>query len=296
MEAASVSTKVCRTAAHSPHTGRVAVLMTVYAKDDAGHLAEALNSLRAQSHSDVRLYVFCDGPLPAANLRALEEQLQLQAGRDFLLFSEQRVGAAAGLNQIIEQALLDPDTQFIARMDADDLSMPTRFERQLAFLGNNPEVDVVGTWCIEFMKPGVPTFHKSVPVNHDEVMTFMCVRSPVVHPSVMIRRRVFDAGHRYDPQLSVMQDYDLWTRLAMAGIKISNVPEFLLWYRLGPDFFNRRAGWERALLEVRARAYYSTKMRLLRPWHPLAWLGLIGLRLAPTWVKRIAYNARRQFL
>ena len=64
----------------------------------------------------------------------------------------------------------------------------------------------------------------------------------LAHPTVMFRRGVFERGHRYDTRCVIMQDYELWSRLILAGEIISNVPEYLLWFRIGDSFFSRRHG------------------------------------------------------
>ena len=108
-----------------------------------------------------------------------------------------------------------------------------------------------------------PNFHKELPCDFDRLRKFALMRSPLVHPSVMFRRSVFEDGLRYDKNLKVMQDYDLWTRLILDGYELANIPEYLLWFRMSEDFFKRRTGFKRAISEIQMRIAYARASRLL---------------------------------
>jgi glycosyltransferase involved in cell wall biosynthesis len=270
----------------------VAILLPVHAGVNAGHFDESLASVRQQTYSNIRIFLFCDGALTAAHEAAIARHLRPTAG-DAVVRSELSVGLPTGLNRLIDEALLQQDVGFLARMDADDLSTAERIAEQLAYLDSEPDVDVVGTWCIEFIDAGVALFHKRLPVSRAEVLDFMVCRSPMAHPTVMFRRRVLDAGHRYDPRLTQMQDYELWSRLVRAGLVISNVPKYLLWYRISGDFFKRRNGLRRAFTEVRMRVRFARAMGLLRPTHVPKLFALFMSRIAPERLKYLAYMRMR---
>lgn len=276
-------------------TGRphVAVLMAVHAGADPTHLDEALSSMRTQTYRALRLFVYADGPLDAAHEAVLARHLDTRAGRDSLLRGKTSMGLPTGLNALIDAALQDPSIAYLARMDADDISVPERIAQQVAHLEAHPEVSVLGTWCIEFTTPGVPHFHKRLPTNPAEVPGFMLYRSPLAHPTVMFRRNVFEAGHRYSPAMMVMQDYELWARLIKAGWLISNVPEYLLWYRMAEGFYGRRTGLKRAWREVRLRWDYARASGQMKPAHIFGFLGLFAVRVSPVAVKRLAYKYLR---
>jgi hypothetical protein len=271
----------------------VAMLMAVHAGADVGHFDEALASLQAQSHGDVRIFLYCDGPLTPAHDAVIASRLRLDSALDRVVREAERAGLPTGLNRLIDAALRDPSIRFLARMDADDICLPARIERQVEFLDAHPDVSVVGTWCIEFDRPGVPSFYKQLPTDAAAVREFMLYRSPLAHPTVMFRRSVLEAGYRYDPGLRIMQDYEFWSRLLADGHQISNVPEYLLWYRMADGFYARRTGFERAWGEVKLRWRYARQLGLLRPAHLLGLLALFLLRLSPEAVKRLAYARLR---
>ena len=276
-----------------PPATTVAVLMAVHAGANASHLDEALASMRSQTYARQRVFVYADGPLAASHEAVLAGRLRLASGQDVLLRGDAPAGLPTGLNRLIDAALQDVSVAYLARMDADDLSVPERIARQVDELTSKPQLAVVGSWVIEFQTPGVPSFEKRLPVEPAEAKHFMLYRSPMAHPSVMFRRSVFEQGHRYDERLRIMQDYDLWARLLGAGHKLGNVPEYLLWFRMDQGFYERRGGWHRAWGEVRMRMAYARHSGLLRPVHVLGLAALFTIRMLPAPLKRLAYQRLR---
>ncbi|MCC2658292.1 MAG: wcfQ [Panacagrimonas sp.] len=273
----------------TPVGPRVGVLLPVHAGADPEHFREALISMRAQEGVDARIFLGCDGVLLPAHEQVVDELLDES---DVVVRSDRRSGVSLTLNRTIEAALGDSTIEFLARMDADDISVPRRFLQQVQFLREHPDTAVVGSWCIEFARPGVATFHKRLPCAAADVRRTMVHRSPLAHPSVMFHRRVFEGGFRYDPSCDGAEDYELWSRLLQAGIGISNVPEYLLWFRTTPGLFARRSGWRRGATEVRLRVHYARAAGLLRPWDYLGFAALMLVRVAPAPLRRIAYRMR----
>lgn len=267
----------------------VGVLLPVYVGTDAGHFREAVLSLRAQEDVALRIYFGIDGILSAAHERILDELVEEQ---DVVLRADLRSGIAQTLNRAIEAALRDPSIEFIARMDADDISVPQRLRRQSQFLDTNPAISVVGSWCVEFTTPGVAAFYKKLPTSKPEVRKTMIYRSALAHPSVMFHRRVFEAGFRYDTSYEGAEDYELWSRLLLSDIGISNLPEYLLWFRISPGLYERRAGWRRGAAEVTLRFRYARAAGLLRPWHLIGFATLFLVRVLPVPLKKMAYRMR----
>lgn len=277
-------------AARAPAAADVAVLMSVHVKCDPAHFERALCSLREQTYAGISIYLFCDGPLDQAHEVAIEKHMR--AGLDHVVRGVQPQGLPVGLNRLIDKALHDPGIRFLARMDADDICLPRRIEAQIEHLCTHGDIDVLGCWCIEFNREGEPSFHKRLPTGHEGLREFMLTRSAFVHPTVVFRRSVLEAGHRYDPRLAQAQDYELWSRLIRTGYRLGNLPEFLLWYRVADDFFARRSGWRRARNEVEMRWRYAREEGLVRPTYLVTLVALFLLRMAPPLVKRLAYARR----
>lgn len=123
--------------------------------------------------------------------------------------------------------------KYVIRMDSDDICFPNRIERQITFLEQNPEVDIVGAAAIEIDDQGNQGKLRQMPLNHDDIAKVMWA-NPIIQPAVAFRReRILFAGN-YNPQLRRRIDYDLWFRCLKAGLHFANLPEPLVYYRFTP--------------------------------------------------------------
>lgn len=268
----------------------VAVIMSVHASVPLEFLKLALESVLRQTYPNVHPFVVCDGPVG----RDVAEYLGgFPPGTLRLIHFERNRGLPSALNAMLDVVIQENRFEFVARMDADDVSEPERFERQVEFMLTHPDVGLVGTWCTEIDEAGQELFVKKLPTSHAEMIRFMAVRSPLVHPSVLARTSIFAGGIRYDPTLRQAQDYDLWSRLAAAGVRMANVPDPLLRFRVDRNFYTRRTGRERAFREARMKYEHLVRFRLRSPRNLALLGGLLLLRLAPTWVKKLAYRTLR---
>jgi len=144
---------------------------------------------------------------------------------------------------------------YIARMDADDIALPQRIEREVEFLDAHPEIGVVGTWCL---KIDAGTGHErlqSLPEEDAAIRRFLRVDNPFVHSSVMIRKSVLDGVGLYDEGL-IWQDYDLWVRIARHH-GMANIGEPLIIRRKHPASITgmskeSRKSWERFRIQWKA--------------------------------------------
>jgi len=138
-----------------------------------------------------------------------------------------------GLIAVLNEGIGVARGQYIARMDADDIAMPCRLERQVSFLQSHREVDICGTWF------WLRYEHKRVPVRtprrHEEIAAHLFFRSAFGHPTVMLRRQFLtERGLQYNTAAKHAEDYDLWVR-ARTLTRFANVPEYLLQYRMHSD-------------------------------------------------------------
>ena len=196
----------------------VSVLLPVY--NGEKYIREAMDSILRQTHENLELIVINDGSTDST-LSILKEYEK----KDFRirLVSRENKGLIATLNEGAELAL----GQWIARMDADDIAMPNRLERQLNWLEQTGS-DIAGAWVSFF---GAKDFRVWKGCQSDEAIKVdMLFKCPLVHPSIIIRTSLLKQL-KYDPVAEKAEDYDLWVRAAMHGLKMTNVPEVLLKYR-----------------------------------------------------------------
>ena len=143
----------------------------------------------------------------------------------------QHQGLAACLNALIEEVLADPRWQLIARMDADDASLPGRMDAQRRFLSEHPDIDILGTACNEVDEYGCHLQTKRMPLSHQRILRTMARSNPLNHPTVMIRRRVFAGGLRYRSDVRRTEDYHLWIEAAAQGFRFANLADPWLDFR-----------------------------------------------------------------
>lgn len=197
----------------------LSVIIPVY--NGARWLRPALDSVLNQRFDEsLEVIVVDDGSTDGS--AAIVDAMRRKHAALKLLLNEHNHGIVRSLNRGLDAA----QGRFIARMDADDICLPSRFARQLSFLQAG-KADLCGTWFIEFGK-GIPRAVRW-PNTETALRASMLFQNSICHPSIMARREVFDC-YRYRDEYRLAEDYDLFAR-AMTGSRIANVPEVLLRYR-----------------------------------------------------------------
>ena len=202
----------------------LSVAMSVY--NGERFLAEAVDSILAQSFADFEFLILDDGSTDAT--AAIIADYASRDSRIRPIIRENR-GLVASLNQLLEEAR----APIIARMDADDIALPDRFEKQMAFLAAHPDHGVVGSWSRDMAEDGGPyvTMGHDHPVTHEEFLHNIRHGGPLLcHPAVMYRRDIVRAQGGYHAAFRHCEDLDLWLRLASVT-RMANLPERLIRYR-----------------------------------------------------------------
>lgn len=202
----------------------VSVIMAVH--NGERWLGEALESLVTQTYRDFDILVADDGSTDGTLALLQHFDHEHLPSLHWYHWESQR-GLATSLNVLIRNA----NTPFLARMDADDLSHPSRLAKQVAFLLAFPEVGLLGTGATTIDEEGHVIEEYRPPVTDAEIRRALKTRNPFVHASVMMRRDVVEAVGGYDESFTVAQDYDLWARLATVT-QLANLREPLVSRRL----------------------------------------------------------------
>ncbi len=221
---------------------KFSVLMSVYANEKADYFQFSLQSIYNQTFVPDEILLVKDGPLTKELESIINNYSELK-----VLTIEKNVGLGKALDEGLKHCTYD----IIARMDTDDIAKSDRFEKQLAILIKNPDIDIVGAWIDEFEEnvDNIKSTRK-LPENHDEIFRFAKSRNPINHPVAMFRKQaVLDAGgYQHFP---LFEDYYLWVRMLMNGAKFYNIQESLLFFRFSPEMFKRRGGWKYATTELK---------------------------------------------
>lgn len=198
-------------------TPMISVIMPVY--NGEKYLREAIDSILNQSYSNFELIILNDASIDKTE----KIILSYSDSRIIYVKNERNLQLVETLNKGIELAR----GRYIARMDQDDISVSERFEKQIEFMIEHPDIDVCGSY-VETI--GAKQQKWIYPRTSEYIEAAMLFHSPLVHPSVMIKKTFFD-NQKYDDKYCKAEDYYLWVK-NIKKHKFANIPEFLLFYRL----------------------------------------------------------------
>lgn len=220
-------------------TASFSVLLSIYYKEDPNHLNEALQSIwDNQTIKPHEIILVKDGPL-TVELELSIKKWEKKLGNIFKVVSlSKNVGLGRALNEGIKHCSND----WIFRMDTDDIAASDRFEKQILYLEEHPEIVLLGGQIQEF-RENINNKHKKrlVPLDYKEIMEYSKKRSAFNHPSVAYRKDVIEKVGGYQHHL-LMEDYNLWIRILSAGYQVANIPDFILYMRTDNMIYRRR-GW-----------------------------------------------------
>lgn len=269
-------------------TNKIVVIMSLYKNDVLEYVNPAIDSVLSQCYSDFDFYIQYDGSVQQDVDNYL---LNINDERIHICTRSENKGLAYSLNELLEKVIL-MDYKYIARMDADDISMPDRFEKQIRYMDEHPECDAVGTWAIEIKADGSEFYRKQMPVTHEECYNFFMKRDCMIHPTVMFRRSYIEKAGLYSIDTYFGEDTMMWAQGFANGCKFANIPEFLFKFRLNDDFFNRRRGWKHAkgILTLRWKVNKMLHYPLKAYLYAIAYA---GAKMMPTSILNLIYRKAR---
>lgn len=229
------------------------VAMSVYKNDKPEHLQDALKSIIHQTLKPNEIVMVGDGPLSDDCIRTIENSQKeaREEGIDFIFMPQkENRGLGASLNLVVERCNYD----YIARMDADDLALPYRFEKEMKCFDEDPDLSIVGGMITEFEGNPENIISKRVlPLGDKEIKEYMKSRCGVNHMTVIMKKSDLLKAGNYNNEMR-QEDYYLWARMVKTGCKFRNIPDVLVNVRSGVDQFARRGGW----------SYYLNHMAIFR--------------------------------
>lgn len=227
-----------------------AVLMPVHGGADPAHLSLAIESMLCQTVKPAQFVIVCDGPLTPP-LDAVIAAFCQEYGEGFQIV---HLPAHPGLAHALQTGLLCCTHELVARMDADDIALPDRMEKQLAEMDHRPEVSVLGGQIAEFASdPDAVTGFRRVPLDCGQIRRFAKSRNPMNHMTVLLRRSHILAVGGYE-EMEGYEDYYLWARLLTGGYQLRNIGDICCRVRTGDGMYRRRGGL----------AYFRSGMKLQR--------------------------------
>ena len=260
------------------------LLVPVYHGDRPDYLQRAFRSaVDDQTVRPDQVVIIRDGPVRDELAQCLSE-LQASSPSPVTLVALERNG---GLGPALDRGLAASRYDIVARQDADDVSMPNRFEVELPLMAN---ADIVGSGLLEFVTDTGETVGQRVPpTDPAQIQRYARMHDPFNHPTVMYRKTAVLAAGGYG-DLPLMEDYALFARMLMGGARAVNVPEPLVFYRVGEAAFKRRGGRELLRSELRLQREFRRMGFTSRPQYLRNVLIRGGYRLVPWWCRRAVYR------
>ena len=272
---------------------KIAVILPVYKKDKVEYMSKAVESIVLQTYKEIHIFIGVDGPV-GKDIESYFNLIESQDKITIVRFEKNR-GLACVLNDLLDLCFKE-GYEYIARMDADDISTTDRFEKQMVYLVAHPEIDVVGGAINEIDEEGKYRGKTIVyPESPQGCREFFAKRNPHAHPAVLFRKSFFDKlnGKKYRPEYRQNQDTMLWYDGMMAGTQHANIPDVVLNFRMTNAMFKkRRNGWAFAKKQFKDRLMINKGLGY--GWRADVYgFAMFCMLVSPVWVKKIAYRIFR---
>ena len=231
---------------------KYSVLMTVYTKDNPEYFSLALESMLNQTYKPDEIVLVKDGPIVDSLQKVIDNHKTTG-----IPIIEVQLPKNVGLGLALNEGINVIKNELIARMDADDYSMPERCELQVKEFVKNPKLDIIGCPTQEF----VGTIdnivgERNVPLTNKEIYSFARKRDPFNHPTVMYRKSAVEKAGCYSDYRK-NQDTDLWIKMLSNGAVCKNLADPVFRFRFDEGTYEKRKSWinTKILIEIRYKAW-----------------------------------------
>jgi len=239
------------------------VLISLYKNEKPQYLNDCLSSIANQTLNPNEIILVLDGPVGVKLIAVIYKWLKIIPIKIIKL--RKNVGLGRALNIGLKQCKFE----LIARMDTDDICCSTRFEKQINYILRHPNIAVLGSNISEFNNNicdirGI----RAVPSSYDSIVKFSRIRNPFNHMTVFFKKSIIQKVGGYQHHL-YMEDYNLWLRVISNKYYVKNLPEILVYVRIGDEMIYRRRG----LLYIKSEfkiAILKIKLKIQNPFLSLS--------------------------
>ncbi|MBJ8427414.1 glycosyltransferase [Acinetobacter bereziniae] len=263
------------------------VLLSLYYKESHLALDQCFKSIwEEQTRKPSEIVLVLDGEIGGElNFCIQKWQLEIETVLKIVPLAKN-----VGLGKALNEGLKHCSNEWVLRMDTDDICTPDRFEKQIEFINNNPDVVLFGGQVLEFEnEPNDSQALKAVPTSNDEIQKFAQKRCPFNHMTVAYKKSIINELGGYQHHL-YMEDYNLWLRVIGAGYVVANLPDIVLYARVGNGMHARRKGLEYIKSEKQL-LNLKKQLKLQNPIHAnMLFLIRSAFRLIPSSLLGKIYN------
>ena len=264
---------------------KFSVLMSIYKNEKAIYLEECFNSLLSQSLPANEWIIVEDGPLTSELYDVINKYKYNFPELIKIVKLEKNLGLGLALAEGIKHCSYD----IVARMDTDDIAMSNRFEVQIRYFIENPDLDIIGVQIKEFdVNINNIISERIVPLSEKKIEKYQKYRCPFNHMTVMYKKQtVLDAGNYMD--YLYMEDEVLWANMKKHNAKMLNTSDYLVYARSGKDMFDRRGGKKYYCNYKKARKYILEIGCINRFHYSIGCVVQFITCFSPSWVRRLIF-------
>lgn len=217
---------------------KFSVLMSIYDKEKPEYFRQALGSVLHQSAPPDEIVIVKDGPLTVGLEQVISEYMRKAPE----LYTIVPLEKNRGLGPALAEGITHCRNELVARMDTDDISVPDRFEKQLAAFESDPQLDICGGQILEFEgEQENIVAERRVPLTDEEIKRYQKRRDAFNHMTVMYKKSSVLRAGNYRSAL-LMEDTLLWVNMILNGAKCRNLDCCLGYVRIGRSMYERRGG------------------------------------------------------
>jgi len=264
---------------------KFSVLMSVYYKENPQYLQESLDSLINQTLKPNEIVIVKDGELTAE----LDDLIAKYVEEHSKLFKIIEFEKNRGLGIALREGVLVCSNELIARLDSDDIALTDRFERQVRYMEQNPDVDMVGGFSLEFQNNiGNIIAIRTAPESDQDIKNYARKRNPFNHTTVMYRKTAVLKSGNYEDFLW-NEDYYLWVRMIINACKFYNLQTGLSYFRANYEMFERRGGLKYAMLDIKLQREFLKLSFINYREYISNVVSRVMIRLMPNQIRRYIY-------
>lgn len=231
---------------------KISVLMSIY-KEPIEWIEQSIRSILNQTYKNLEVVLISDNP-ESSELTEYLKDVKQKDSRIIVSLNEKNIGLVDSLNR----GLTICTGEYVARMDADDISLPNRIEKQLAFMTER-NYDLVGCqFCV--FNSDKDLYKSEAPICNDACRIVLKYKSCIAHPSWLVKKSVYDKLNGYR-NIDACEDLDFLQRAIFTGYKVGNCPEILLRYRDNQNSISHKKEYRQmAIRRVMARTLYKNEI------------------------------------
>jgi glycosyltransferase involved in cell wall biosynthesis len=270
---------------------KFSVLMSIYYKEKAEYFNRTMQSIwDEQSIKPNEIVLVQDGKLTEELYVSINKWKENLGDILKIIALKHNLGTGGAKNIGLQEC----NYEYIAVMDTDDISTPDRFKKQLEFLQEHKDIDVVGTYINEIDEnENIVKDIVKFPLSHDELYNFFSKRDPLAHPTTMFRKNYFEKAGNYRSDLHLAEDTLLWYYGFLNDCKFANIDFVGLNFRRTSDFYKRRGDIKKSIGLLKYRLFNINKRLGYNVMSDFYAIGYFLISISPRFVKKIAYQIFR---